>query len=648
MTLFPEQRPTYFRSGGFDTLADLVQAQNQQLLQVHGVGPATIRNVRLGLKAQIKNWLVTSSAGCRHLIKSHRYTPRSFRPRHEMIQARNVSPRFAASVDSQVHFRTALLKSAKTSGSFFRRLFDLNGTEAEMAKNYLKLEAWTDSDEVRESEERASFLAAELESPKFSGLAEDYRRRYAEYVAIFESYLDVQYRDDLTARQPQTTWLELADADRYVHGQRQLPHDDRLAPRRAPSIHGDLRSKSRRPSTRFNCRSMHYESTCTRLSAIWHQVSRPPTARSWVTKWGWGRRSKPWGAMVHLAAAEQANKFLIVVPASILGNWVHEIQPPTDFPIRTLHGKARDYELQQWHHQGGLAITSYTTLGSLEGMNRNPIDMLVADEAHYVKNPKSKRSQALTRIAKASKRHVLMSGTPLENNTGEFINLIHTCQPKIAANVRGMSQDGVPEAVDGHRFKHLVSPVYLRRNQEDVLKELPECIEMDEWIDLTHEEWTYYYNAVESRQLMKMRQATLGPGVASSKLQRLEELIEAIRAESQKVVVFSFFLNTLNSVGKSVGQQYRLDGSVAAADRMGIIGEFESHEGFAAMICQIDAAGIGINLHCASAVVLMEPALKPTTEWQAIKRVHRMGRVDESSYIASWREILSMSVFGSC
>ena len=54
--------------------------------------------------------------------------------------------------------------------------------------------------------------------------------------------------------------------------------------------------------------------------------------------------------------------------------------------------------------------------------------------------------------------------------------------------------------------------------------------------------------------------------------------------------------------------------------------EFANDPVAASLICQIDGVGVGLNLHCASAVVLMEPQLKPTSEWQAIKRAHRMGQ----------------------
>lgn len=220
-----------------------------------------------------------------------------------------------------------------------------------------------------------------------------------------------------------------------------------------------------------------------------------------------------------------------------------------------------------------------------------------------------------------------MTGTPLENNPGEFVNLLHICSPEIARTVQSQSNwSTMIEHVESDEFTRKLAPVYLRRNQEDVLHELPQCIEVEQWIELSEGEWKGYFGAVESRNLMTMRQATIGFNGQSSKLNRLAELLEYYRSTDEKVVVFSFFINTLNEIGELIGEHHRIDGSVPPKHRMGIINEFSESSGFSAMICQIDAGGVGINLHAASVVIIAEPQLKPTTEWQAIKRVHRMGQ----------------------
>ena len=140
-------------------------------------------------------------------------------------------------------------------------------------------------------------------------------------------------------------------------------------------------------------------------------------------------------AATHLANTEDAKRILVVAPAGVVGNWIQEVEKRTSFDIRTLHGRYRDYETQQWMENGGVAVTSYTTLNMLRAIHSQQVDLLVADEAHYVKNPDAKRTETVASIANSSKRLVLMTGTPLENNSNEFVNLIKTCAPSVALSL---------------------------------------------------------------------------------------------------------------------------------------------------------------------------------------------------------------------
>ena len=165
-----------------------------------------------------------------------------------------------------------------------------------------------------------------------------------------------------------------------------------------------------------------------------------------------------------------------------------------------------------------------------------------------------------------------------------------------------------------------------------MLHELPECLEKEEWVSLSGEDEHAYFRLLQSMNLMALRQATLGtPTSADGKLKRLHEILQEYLEGGQKVVIFSYFLKTLDSVGDLVGkhyriEHYRIDGSVSASQRMSNIDDFQRESGFGVLLAQLLSGGVGINLQAASSVVLVEPQLKPTTEWQAIKRVHRMGQ----------------------
>ncbi|MBR4999173.1 MAG: SWF/SNF helicase family protein, partial [Clostridia bacterium] len=115
----------------------------------------------------------------------------------------------------------------------------------------------------------------------------------------------------------------------------------------------------------------------------------------------------------------------------------------------------------------------------------------------------------------------------------------------------------------------------------------------------------------------------------SSKAKRLVEIVNQAKLEKRKIIVFSFFLNTLNKVCKMFKNSYYgpITGSVDPKDRQKIIDDFSKGKDGSVLVAQIQAGGTGVNIQSASCVVLCEPQLKPSTENQAISRAYRMGQV---------------------
>src|SRR5262249_52042532 len=145
-----------------------------------------------------------------------------------------------------------------------------------------------------------------------------------------------------------------------------------------------------------------------------------------------------------------------------------------------------------------------------------------------------------------------MSGTPLENRLDEFTTLVSTVNPTFGQALGAADAQLALAGSDPAAFREQVSPVYLRRNQEDVLHELPERIDMDEWLGLTGADADAYRNAVLTGEIMGMRQAaTLGAsGIRSPKFERLAELLEEHQHEGRKVIVFSYFRRVLDRVAE--------------------------------------------------------------------------------------------------
>ena len=336
---------------------------------------------------------------------------------------------------------------------------------------------------------------------------------------------------------------------------------------------------------------------------------------------GLGKTIQVLAAMCHLAAKGKKH-FFVVAPNSVLINWEREVKKHTKLNPIVVHGNDRDDELAQWQREGGVAITTYTTLSRLVD-KITAIDLLAVDEAHSVKNPETQRTQSVVRLCGQTENIVFMSGTALENRLSELQFLIKTVQPKVDAEVASLLKQVRPAPAE---VRTQLAPVYLRRTQADVLTELPDLTETDEIIPLEPSDIEAYRLSPDN--LMNKRlAATIGAGgQQSAKFDRLRELLEGYKEDGRKIAVFSFFRQVLDDVSTVVGGCPQIHGSISAEERQLVLDRFAAKEGFGVLALQIEAGGVGINLQCAQVVILMEPQFKPSTERQAIARVRRMGQ----------------------
>lgn len=324
--------------------------------------------------------------------------------------------------------------------------------------------------------------------------------------------------------------------------------------------------------------------------------------------------------------AEGASHFLVVCPASVLVNWTHEARRHSHFDAYRLHGDEMKRNLLAWARRGGIGVTTYQALSSVAVPDGTEVAAMVVDEAHYVKNPSALRTRAVAAWLPRVSRVLFLTGTPMENRVDEFRSLVGHLQPEVAARVRGV--DGLAGA---NVFRQAVSPVYLRRNQKDVLEELPDKIETDEWVALDGEDFDAYRDAVLSGNFMAMRRAAYSPGSTdgSAKLDRLAEIVEEAARNGRKTVVFSYFRAVLATVVEVLGDQALgpLTGNVSPIDRQALVDEFTASVEPLVLVSQIEAGGVGLNMQTASVVILTEPQWKPSIEAQAIARCHRMGQI---------------------
>ena len=420
-----------------------------------------------------------------------------------------------------------------------------------------------------------------LKEVNFETILQDYKENAIQYYTVIEKLADVEIKDDI-------------DEDIDISLLKQI----QATPLFLESFHTELR---------------HYQEFGAKY--ILHQ-KRVLLG----DEMGLGKTIQAIAAMHHLYH-EGHRYFLVICPASVLLNWKREVNKLTDMQAYILHGESfGDYE--NWKSDGGIAIINYEGLDKIIFDKDFPLDMVVVDEAHFVKNKDAQRTRHTIRIIEQAEYALYMTGTAIENNVDEMCYLIECLNPSVANEIKGMKY-----LAKADLFRKKIAPVYLRRKRADVLMELPELTIHDEWCMMNDEEINSYRKAVESENFMAMRRVSWN-SLNSTKAERMVELCLQALSEGRKVVIFSYFLDTLSFVsdlllGKALPV---ISGKLSLEKRQDILCQFE--EPIASVLpIQIHAGGIGLNIQTAEIVILCEPQLKPSDEMQAISRIYRMGQV---------------------
>lgn len=339
---------------------------------------------------------------------------------------------------------------------------------------------------------------------------------------------------------------------------------------------------------------------------------------------GLGKTIQAIAAMVSLRNVGETH-FIVVCPASVVTNWCREIRTKSLLSVTKVHGPQKKAAFQSWKKVGGVAVTTYETTQYFQLEDGFHYGLLIVDEAHYIKNPSARRTQNVKQLCQYTDRLLFMTGTPLENKVSEMVELIQILQPDIAKTLHRNTL--IPSAPS---FRKKIAPVYYRRKREDVLTELPELVESKEWCTLLPEEEQIYEDSVLAKSFMEARRVSWNvPDLhQSSKAKRLLELLEEAKEDGRKVLVFSFFLDTIRKIAELLGNQCLspIYGAISPIRRQEIIDEFDQAPAGTVLIAQIQSGGTGLNIQSASVVVICEPQLKPSIENQAISRAYRMGQ----------------------
>ena len=371
---------------------------------------------------------------------------------------------------------------------------------------------------------------------------------------------------------------------------------------------------------------------------------------------GLGKTLQTLALLLHRAEEGPA---LVVAPTSVCFNWMREAARFA--PSLKVHAyrEAERGELLSGLGAGDVVVVSYTLLmREAERFSEVSFATLVLDEAQAVKNPDTARARAV-RALKAEAR-IALSGTPVENRLSELWSLYRLVFPGLLGSRESfrtrfagpIERTKDPEARAA--LARVVRPFLLRRTKGEVARELPARVETVVPITLSEGERRLYEDtrlAALARladakgpkkrfevlaALTRLRLAACHPRLVdgdsplpSSKLERLLEVGETVRAGGGRALVFSQFVKHLALVrealeARGVPLQY-LDGQTPAAERETRVEAFQRGEGDVFLI-SLKAGGTGLNLTAADHVLHLDPWWNPAVEDQATDRAHRIGQ----------------------
>lgn len=404
---------------------------------------------------------------------------------------------------------------------------------------------------------------------------------------------------------------------------------------------------------------------------------------------GLGKTIQVIGFFATLIQYHKCWPFLVVVPNSTCPNWRKEIKKwVPSIRVVTYYGSAFSRKLAQDYEMFGkegsdlrchVVVTSYEAMvdeNSRKILSRIPWAGLVVDEGQRLKNDRSLLYESLFKIKFPFK--VLLTGTPLQNNTRELFNLLQFCDPSIKAEYMEaeygvLSKDNIPQ------LHGMIRPFFLRRTKAQVLNFLPPIANIIVPVSMSVVQKKLYKSIlaknpqlietifqrkgdqiglkqVERKNLnnilLQLRKCLCHPFLyskaieertpdvtashrhlveAAGKLRLLHLMLPKLQQSGHRVLIFSQFLEHLDIIEDfldGLGMLYRrLDGRMPAMEKQKRIDEYNAEGSpYFVFLLSTRSGGVGINLATADTVIIMDPDFNPHQDMQASSRAHRIGQ----------------------
>ena len=360
------------------------------------------------------------------------------------------------------------------------------------------------------------------------------------------------------------------------------------------------------------------------------------------------------------------NKFLIVVPTSLAYNWDHEFDSFGSNIKRKICVGNKDKRTKMLRNLNdtNVIITTYGLLREDEELYNNlNFNTMVIDEAQNIKNNMAGITKVVKKVNAETK--FALTGTPLENSILELWSIFDFIMPGYLASLTKFQSKYKIKDFDEDSeilikgLSKQINPFILRRKKQDVVKELPDKLINDIYIELKDEQKKLYVAELERvkeemekiietegmnkarflilQLLTKLRQICIDPSIVydnykdgSNKLEQLESIVNEYIKNNHKILIFSSFKTALNIVKEKLNKAkiktYMIDGSVPAKDRIEMVDNFNNNDGVKVFLIMLKSGGTGLNLATADVVIHLDLWWNPQAENQATDRAHRIGQ----------------------
>lgn len=379
---------------------------------------------------------------------------------------------------------------------------------------------------------------------------------------------------------------------------------------------------------------------------------------------GLGKTVQVLAYLEKLRKTKKDARVLLVVPASLLGNWQKEAQKfAPEMDLLLLHGRtAPVLEKMLQQEERFLTVTTYGMAARIGALQETSWDCVILDEAQAIKNPGTKQTKEIKKLS--ARMRIIMTGTPIENDLTNLWSLFDF----INKGLLGTSSEfheyckGLNEHPEGYmKLKTMVSPFMLRRVKTDkkIIADLPEKLESIDYVSLTKKQVVLYRKVVADMEraiveaegikrsgivlttIMKLKQICNHPdqylgqqgyaAEASGKLLMLKDICETIYEKRERVIVFTQFKEITEHLADFLTEifgirGYVLHGGTPAAKRSKIVEEFQGERYVPFIVLSVKAGGTGLNLTKANHVIHFDRWWNPAVENQATDRAFRIGQ----------------------